>query len=253
VQRASEVEAHTERFCFLLEAIIGPRLAGSEEELWLTARQAAYANRYRQPAIVQRYNQPTSAILERTMGHRLSKIYTRTGDQGTTGLGDGARVPKTHARIEAYGTVDEANCVLGMVLSVPGLPTDVVEVLTRIQHELFDLGGELAVPGHHIVTDAHVERLEQDLDRFNAPLPPLKEFILPGGGPAASACHLARSTTRRAERRVWALAAQEDIPPQPARYLNRLSDLLFVIARVLARHEHGAEVLWRHVRKDKSG
>src|SRR5262245_30694432 len=134
------------------------------------------------------------------MGHRLSKIYTRTGDQGTTGLGDGTRVPKTHGRIEAYGAVDEANSAIGMGLAVPKLPADVVQTLTQVQHELFDLGGELAVPGYRTITGEHVERLEQQLDRFNDPLPPLKEFILPGGGPAASACHLARAISRRAER-----------------------------------------------------
>jgi cob(I)alamin adenosyltransferase len=179
------------------------------------------------------------------MGHRLSKIYTRTGDDGTTGLGDGTRVPKTHGRIESYGTVDEANSALGLVLAVPGLPDEIVAALTQIQHELFDLGGELAVPGYRVMTDAHVARLEEQLDRFNEPLPPLKEFILPGGGPAAAACHLARAITRRAERCVWALTQQEQIAPEIARYLNRLSDLLFVVARVLARHERGAEVLWR--------
>jgi cob(I)alamin adenosyltransferase len=179
------------------------------------------------------------------MGHRLSKIYTRTGDDGTTGLGDGTRVAKTHGRIEAYGTVDEANSAIGMILAVPGLPPAVVEALTRIQHELFDLGGELAVPGYRAITGEHITGLEERLDAFNEPLPPLKEFILPGGGPAASACHLARAITRRAERCAWALAQQESIAPEIMRYLNRLSDLLFVVARVLARHESGAEVLWK--------
>jgi cob(I)alamin adenosyltransferase len=179
------------------------------------------------------------------MGHRLSKIYTRTGDDGTTGLGDGTRVSKTHGRIESYGTVDEANSALGMVLAVPGLPDEIVAALTQIQHELFDLGGELAVPGYRVMTDAHVAQLEQWLDRFNESLPPLKEFILPGGGPATAACHLTRAITRRAERCVWALAQKEQIAPEVPRYLNRLSDLLFVVARVLARHERGAEVLWR--------
>ena len=179
------------------------------------------------------------------MGHRLSKIYTRTGDDGTTGLGDGTRVEKTHARIEAYGTVDEANSAIGMVLAVAGLPQDVTSALTQIQHELFDLGGELAVPGYRAITQAHVDGLEQVLDRFNEPLPPLKEFILPGGGPAAAACHLARSITRRAERCAWALARQDKVAPEVMQYLNRLSDLLFVVARVLARHESGQEVLWK--------
>jgi cob(I)alamin adenosyltransferase len=179
------------------------------------------------------------------MGHRLSKIYTRTGDDGTTGLGDGARVPKTHPRIEAYGTVDEANSALGMVLAVSDLPEAVATRLTQIQHELFDLGGELAVPGYRVMKDEHVSQLEAWLDDFNAPLPMLKEFILPGGGPATAACHLARAITRRAERCVWALAQEEQIAPEVARYLNRLSDLLFVVARVLARHERGEEVLWK--------
>jgi cob(I)alamin adenosyltransferase len=178
------------------------------------------------------------------MGHRLSRIYTRTGDDGSTGLGDGMRVPKEHLRVEAYGTVDEANSAVGMVLAVTGLPADVVDCLTAVQHELFELGGELCMPGHRSITDADVERLEQVLDRFNEALPPLKEFILPGGGPAAAACHLARTVARRAERRVWALSRVEAVAPEVARYLNRLSDLLFVVARVLARHESGSEVLW---------
>jgi cob(I)alamin adenosyltransferase len=179
------------------------------------------------------------------MGHRLSKIYTRTGDDGSTGLGDGTRLPKEHLRVEAYGTVDEANSAIGIVLAVPGLPEAVQATLTDVQHDLFDLGGELCIPGHRAITAAYVERLEQVLDRFNDDLPPLKDFILPGGGPAAAACHLARTITRRAERRVWALARAENVAAEVPQYLNRLSDLLFVLARVLARHEHGSEVLWR--------
>lgn len=178
------------------------------------------------------------------MGHRLSKIYTRTGDTGTTGLGDGTRVPKTHARIEAYGAVDEANSAIGMTLAVAGLPQDIVTLLTNIQHELFDLGGELAVPGHRAITQPQIDTLEQQLDRLNEPLPMLKEFILPGGGPAAAACHLARTITRRAEREVWRLMESESVAAEVPQYLNRLSDLLFVVARVLARHENGSEVLW---------
>jgi len=187
------------------------------------------------------------------MGNRLSKIYTRTGDDGTTGLGDGQRVSKNDARVEAYGTVDELNSAVGVLLAVPGLPEAVNRCLTEIQHELFDLGGELCIPGHRIITAAQVARLEQELDAFNDPLPPLKDFILPGGGPAAAACHLARAIARRAERRVWTAAelAKDAINPEALRYLNRLSDLLFVIARVLARHERGTEVLWRHDRTAK--
>jgi len=182
------------------------------------------------------------------MGNRLSKIYTRTGDDGTTGLGDGSRVPKDSARVEAYGTVDELNSAVGVLLAVPNLPEDVTAVLTEIQHELFDMGGELCIPGQRVLTAEHVSRLEKGLDGFNDALPPLKEFILPGGGAAAAACHLARTIARRAERRVWTLARAESVNPEVAKYLNRLSDLLFVLARVLARHERGGEVLWRHER-----
>lgn len=185
------------------------------------------------------------------MGNRLSKIYTRTGDDGTTGLGDGQRVSKNDARVEAYGTVDELNSAVGVVLAVAGLPEAVTACLTEIQHELFDLGGELCIPGHRMVTAAQVSRLETELDAFNDPLPPLKDFILPGGGPAAASCHMARAIARRAERRVWALVAVEGdaINVEAPRYLNRLSDLLFVMARVLARQEQGSEVLWRHDRR----
>jgi cob(I)alamin adenosyltransferase len=182
------------------------------------------------------------------MGNRLSKIYTRTGDDGTTGLGDGSRVPKDSPRVEAYGTVDELNSVVGLLLAVPGLPEEVTGCLTEVQHELFDMGGELCIPGHRMIRDEQVTRLEQELDRFNEALPPLKEFILPGGGPAAAACHLARTVARRAERRAWTLARAESVNPELLKYLNRLSDLLFVVARVLARHERGAEVLWKHKR-----
>lgn len=182
------------------------------------------------------------------MGNRLSKIYTRTGDDGSTGLGDGSRVAKDSARVEAYGTVDEANSTIGMIQAC-ALPDDVREVLTRVQHHLFDLGGELCIPGHEAIQDAHVEGLEAHLDRFNEQLPPLKEFILPGGGEAASRCHAARTVVRRAERAAVSLARGENVRPQPVRYLNRLSDLLFVLARVLARADGQGEVLWDHERR----
>lgn len=184
------------------------------------------------------------------MGNRLSRIYTRTGDDGTTGLGDGQRISKDDARVEAYGTVDELNSMLGLLIATPGLPESIRHSLTETQHELFDLGGELCIPGRRVTTAEQVKRLEIDLDRFNEALPALKEFILPGGGPAAAACHLARAIARRAERRVWTLVNSGDDPvnAESARYLNRLSDLLFVIARVLARHEGGGEVLWKHER-----
>jgi len=183
------------------------------------------------------------------MGHRLSKIYTRTGDDGTTGLGDGSRVPKEDLRVEAYGTVDETNSAVGGVLAVAGLPPPITRCLTEVQHDLFDLGGELCIPGHRMITAAYVERLEKELDDFNEPLPPLKDFILPGGGPATAACHIARAVCRRAERRCWSLARTESVAPEALKYLNRLSDLLFVLARVLARHERGSEVIWQRARQ----
>jgi len=182
------------------------------------------------------------------VGNRLSKIYTRTGDDGTTGLGDGRRVPKDDLRVEAYGTIDELNSALGVLLAAPELPEPIGRALLQIQHDLFDLGGEVCIPGHTIIAAAHIERLERELDALNEPLPPLKEFILPGGGAATAACHLARAIARRAERRLWSLARAESINTAGAQYLNRLSDLLFVMARVLVRHERGAEVLWRHDR-----
>ena len=178
------------------------------------------------------------------MGNRLSKIYTRTGDDGTTGLGDGTRVAKENARVEAYGTVDEANSALGVILSTSGLTPAIKRCLTEVQHDLFDLGGELCIPGHQMISAKQVDRLEQELDGFNEGLPPLKEFILPGGGQAAAACHLARAICRRAERRCWSLARVESVSPDALKYLNRLSDLLFVLARVLARADQG-EVVWR--------
>lgn len=178
------------------------------------------------------------------MGNRLSKIYTRTGDAGTTGLGDGTRVAKDDARVEAYGTVDELNSIIGMVLAEP-VPENVRDILDDVQHELFDLGSELCMPGYSAITAEHVAQLEQSLDALNADLPALKEFILPGGGRAAGACHLARTVCRRAERRVYTLSTASDVSSESLKYLNRLSDLLFVICRVLARHENGQEVLWR--------
>ena len=182
------------------------------------------------------------------MGKRLSKIYTRTGDDGTTGLGDGSRVAKHDPRVEAYGTVDEANSAIGVVLAVPSVPTNINEILTEVQHDLFELGGELCIPGHSAITDDFISRLEAQLDTLNADLPSLKEFILPGGGQAAAACHLARTIVRRAERRCASLEAEQDVRPEVLRYLNRLSDLLFVVARVLSRVEHGTEVLWQRDR-----
>jgi len=182
------------------------------------------------------------------MGNRLSKIYTRTGDDGTTGLGDGSRVDKDSPRVEAYGTVDEANSAIGIVLAQPDIAVEIRTCLTDIQHDLFELGGELCIPGHAAVTSSFVDRLEQELDAFNEHLPPLKDFILPGGGPAAAACHLARTVVRRAERRVSELRKNEEVRIEVLHYLNRLSDLLFVVARQLSRDESGEEVLWKRDR-----
>ena len=183
------------------------------------------------------------------MGNRLSKIYTRTGDDGTTGLGDGSRVAKDSLRVEAYGTVDEANSCIGLLLAAD-LPDDVRELLTRVQHQLFDLGGELCIPGHAAIFDADIDALEARLDHYNDALPALKDFILPGGGDAAARCHVARTVVRRAERETVALGHLEAVRPQAIRYLNRLSDLLFVLARVLARASGHGEVLWDHDRRN---
>lgn len=179
------------------------------------------------------------------MGHRLSKIYTRTGDDGSTGLGDGARVRKDCARVEAYGTVDEANAQVGLLRASLAADHGAQVMLEHIQHDLFDVGGELCIPGYTLVTPAYVERLEAAIDAVNADLPPLKDFILPGGSPAAAQAHVARTVSRRAERRTLTLAGTEDINPLALQYLNRLSDYLFVLARQLARTEGGQEVLWR--------
>lgn len=182
------------------------------------------------------------------MGNRLSKIYTRTGDDGSTGLGDGARVGKDSLRVAAYGTVDEANSAIGLLLATQ-VPHDIRDLLTTVQHQLFDLGGELCIPGHAAIEDADIDALEAQLDRYNDDLPALKDFILPGGGEAAARCHIARTVVRRAERETVALSRTDAVRPQAVRYLNRLSDLLFVLARVLARVDGHGEVLWRHERR----
>jgi cob(I)alamin adenosyltransferase len=182
------------------------------------------------------------------MGHRLSKIMTRTGDDGTTGLGNGSRVPKDALRVEAMGSVDELNCALGVLMS-GGVPlAGAPDCLIEIQHDLFDLGGELAIPGTQLIDAERVAWLETQAEQFNAALPPLKEFVLPGGGAAASACHVARAICRRAERRCWALSRSESVGSAALAYLNRLSDLLFVLARVLARAHSGGEPLWQRGR-----
>lgn len=203
------------------------------------------------------------------MGNRLSKIATRTGDDGTTGLGDGSRVRKDDARIAAIGDVDELNSQIGVLLC-EALPDDVRDALTVIQHDLFDLGGELCVPGHTMMTDTHLAQLDDWLAAYNATLEPLKEFILPGGSRAAALAHVCRTVCRRAERSIVALGAQSHsagmegaktgepdkgrdsaLNDVPRRYVNRLSDLLFVLARVLNRADGGNDVLWRHDRSAK--
>lgn len=181
------------------------------------------------------------------MGNRLSKIYTRTGDDGTTGLGDGSRTQKDSLRVEAYGTVDELNSAVGLLIAQLD-DADIRSILLDIQHDLFDLGGELCMPGTELIGDHHTERLEKELDRLNAELPPLKDFILPGGSTAAAQAHLARTVCRRAERRVIALARHEEVNAPAVRYLNRLSDLLFVVSRTVARAFGTGEVLWDHDR-----
>ena len=178
------------------------------------------------------------------MGHRLSKIYTRTGDKGTTGLGDGSRVDKDDLRVEAYGTVDELNSAISLVLAEAETPQPLRHWLLEIQHDLFDLGSELCVPGYEAIKQSHIDTLETNLDELNSDLPMLKEFILPGGNRAASCCHLARTICRRAERRVYTLSKNTEINMLGMQYLNRLSDFLFVAARALARLNDGQEVLW---------
>ena len=181
------------------------------------------------------------------MGHRLSKIATRTGDAGETGLGDGRRVAKDNARVAALGDIDELNSAVGVVLA-EALPQAPREALQAIQQDLLDLGGEISIPGHSLLAEERVARLDQWLEAWNGTLPPLKEFILPGGTRAAAAAHMARTICRRAARSVVALGRAETVGPPARQYLNRLSDLLFVLARVLNREAGGSDVQWRHDR-----
>jgi cob(I)alamin adenosyltransferase len=181
------------------------------------------------------------------MGHRLSKIVTRTGDDGSTGLGDGRRVDKDDVRIVAIGDVDELNSHIGVLLAET-LPEPVRARLVAVQHDLFDLGGELCIPGHAVIAVARVEQLDAWLAEFNATLPPLAEFILPGGSRMAALAHVCRTVCRRAERSIVALGRVEVVNEAPRQYVNRLSDLLFVLARVLNRVEGGSDVLWRRER-----
>ncbi|KQV51062.1 MULTISPECIES: cob(I)yrinic acid a,c-diamide adenosyltransferase [unclassified Duganella] len=182
------------------------------------------------------------------MGNRLSKIATRTGDKGTTGLGDGSRVDKDNVRIQAIGEVDELNSNLGVLLAEP-LPDEMRDELVSIQHDLFDLGGELCIPGYQMIKEEHVERLDALLAKYNATLPALTEFILPAGSRAAAVSHVCRTVCRRAERAIVTLGKTETIHDFPRQYVNRLSDLMFVLARVLNRFAGGSDVLWHHDRK----
>ena len=178
------------------------------------------------------------------MGHRLSKIVTRTGDDGTTGLGDGSRVPKDAPRVAAMGELDELNSALGCVLAEP-VPAPVHDALAAVQNDLFDLGGEVSIPGRVALEAVHVERLDRWVEELNAGLPPLREFVLPGGDRAAADCQLARAICRRAERSLVALARHEQVSPLALQYLNRLSDLLFVSARVINRARARHEATWK--------
>lgn len=182
------------------------------------------------------------------MGNRLSKIYTRTGDQGTTGLGDGSRIEKDHIRMQTIGTIDELNSLLGLMMTEIPVEDELYSLFAEIQHDLFDFGGELCIPGYQIITEERVDEIENVLDTLNEPLPPLKNFILPGGSKAAGFCHLARSVCRRAERDVVTLSREAEINSACKKYINRLSDLLFVCARILARRDGGQEILWSRAR-----
>ena len=184
------------------------------------------------------------------MANRLSKIYTRTGDSGTTGLGDGTRVAKDSLRVVAMGDVDELNSVIGMMLCEP-IPERVTAVLVRIQHDLFDMGGEICMPGYAMIKAERVTALEAQLDQWNDTLTPLKEFILPGGSRAASYCHLARTVCRRAERQMTTLNSQEKITEISLQYINRLSDLLFVLCRILNKEAGVPDVLWNNTHNAK--
>jgi cob(I)alamin adenosyltransferase len=184
------------------------------------------------------------------MAHRLSKITTRTGDTGETGLGDGSRVAKDAARVHALGELDELNSAIGLVLA-EDVPAEVSALLLEVQHDLFDLGGEVSIPGHALLGESQVERLEAAIEAWNAELPRLKEFVLPGGTRAAAAAHLARTVCRRAERSLVALGRSEKVSDAARRYLNRLSDVLFIAGRRLNRHAGRSDVQWRHERKKR--
>ena len=178
------------------------------------------------------------------MANRLSKIYTRTGDQGKTGLADGSRVDKFHFRIESLGNIDELNSIIGIVLT-ENMPDDKKAILERVQHDLFDIGGELSIPNHIVITDKKINFLESSLDEMNNELQPLKEFILPGGSKISSYCHLARTVCRRVERDLFKLAQTDKVNEASLKYINRLSDMLFVLARFLNKINHLNDIFWK--------
>lgn len=182
------------------------------------------------------------------MANRLSKIYTRTGDKGSTGLGDGSRVAKDSLRVQAMGDVDELNSIIG-IMQTEALEASIHEALEAIQHDLFDMGGELCMPGYAMIKSERVTTLETQLDAWNETLSPLKEFILPGGSRAAAYCHLARTVCRRAERTMTTLDSQEKITEVSLQYINRLSDLLFVLCRTLNKNANVPDVLWKNTHK----
>ena len=178
------------------------------------------------------------------MGNRLSKLYTRTGDDGTSGLSDGERIAKNHVRMNAMGTVDELNSMIGLMIHKLG-DTELQELFTSIQHDLFNIGGEISMPGYSFIKPEKIAELESKIDSFNGEVEPLKDFILPGGSEAASICHVARALARRAERDVVTLHQEEPVCDTTRQYLNRLSDLLFVVARIINRRSEHPDVLWK--------
>ena len=184
------------------------------------------------------------------MGNRLSKIYTRTGDQGTTGLGDGTRVDKDSLRVETMGDVDELNAIIGLLLT-EHLSAHLVQTLTQVQHDLFNMGAEICIPNYAVLQQASIDSLENNIDQLNETLTPLKEFILPGGTKAAAICHLARTVCRRAERKLITLHKQESVTIVSLKYLNRLSDLLFVMCRIINKEAEVEDVLWKNEQQSK--
>lgn len=186
------------------------------------------------------------------MGNRLSKIYTRTGDQGTTGLGDGTRVDKDSLRVDAMGDVDELNATIGLLLT-EHLPENLVATLTQVQHDLFNMGAEICIPNYAVLQQASIDALENIIDSLNSELEPLKEFILPGGTKAAAVCHLARTVCRRAERKLITLNKKENVTKISLKYLNRLSDLLFVMCRIVNKHGGVEDVLWKNEQNKNAG